>query len=196
MSRFARNRNLITFAATAAATILAMSHLAAAETQTFQKPMHPQGNRLDWCLNWAQGCGKDAADAFCKQKGFKSAQSFTKATDIGDKVKTRVLATGAVCDQKLCDGFGAITCVKPSNVVFDKPMHPQGSRLDWCVSWAQNCGKPAADAFCKAKGHAAGAVSFTKATDIGDKIKTRLIGTGAVCDQKMCDGFGQIVCHP
>ena len=146
--------------------------------------------------NWAVGCGKEAADLYCKHHGFQQASAFAKATDIGDKHKTRVMTTGAVCDQKICDGFAKITCVKPSNIVFQKPMHPSGgNRLDWCLTWATDCGKPAADAFCKAKGHAQGSASFSKAVDIGDKHKTRVIGTGAVCDQKVCDGFAQITCH-
>ena len=80
---------------TAAVATLAVSGIAAAETKTFHKPLHPQGNRLDWCFNWAQGCGQQAADAFCKHHGFTTAQTFSKATDIGDKHKTRVIATGA-----------------------------------------------------------------------------------------------------
>ena len=103
------NRMILAFAGTAVATV-AMAGLAYAETKNFNKPMHPQGNRLDWCFNWAQGCGKQAADAFCKHHGYKNAAAFTKATDIGDKHKTRVISTGAVCDQKFCDGFGQIVC--------------------------------------------------------------------------------------
>ena len=31
------------------------------------------GARLDWCFAWSTGCGKQAADAFCKSKGFDNS---------------------------------------------------------------------------------------------------------------------------
>ena len=110
MSFLKTARRIIAAAACVVVTTIVATGFAAAETKSFAKPMHPQGNRLDWCFNWAQGCGKQAADAFCTSHGFKSAVNFSKAVDIGDKHKTRVISTGAVCDQKFCDGFGQIVC--------------------------------------------------------------------------------------
>jgi hypothetical protein len=77
-----------------------------AATETFVKPK--QGaNRLDWCLNWGQGCGAEAANA----KGYAGgSSSFSIAADIGAATPTRLIATGAVCDQGYCDGFAKITC--------------------------------------------------------------------------------------
>ena len=83
--------------------------LASAKTTSFFKPKW-NGDRLDWCVNWAQGCGKAAADAFCKAKGFAKAGGFSMDPDIGSVQRTRLIATGAVCDQGFCDGFKAIAC--------------------------------------------------------------------------------------
>lgn len=80
----------------------------AAET-TFDRPMY-QGNRLDWCVTWAQNCGKPAADAYCRHQGFTHATRFEQAPNIGGRRSTRLIGTGAICDQPACDGFRFIRC--------------------------------------------------------------------------------------
>src|SRR5690606_30726746 len=74
----------------------------------------------------------------------------------------------------------------------EKPMF-NGNRLDWCATWGEDCGAPAADAFCKSQGFA-GASDFAKEPHIGGATPTRLIATGAVCDAEQCDGFLSITC--
>lgn len=167
---------------------------ANAASGTFYNPKHG-GDRLDWCLNWGVGCGKQAANAYCKKRGYKKATSFQIAPNIGATQRTRLIGTGAVCDQGFCDGFKRITCYKPSPVkkTFYKPKW-NGNRLDWCVNWAQGCGKPAANAYCKAKGYFKGATAWKMQPNIGASQPTRLIGTGAVCDQGFCDGFQYVTC--
>jgi hypothetical protein len=164
-----------------------------AATETFVKPKQG-GNRLDWCLDWATGCGAPAANAWCQSKGFDKAASFSKAHDIGASQPTRLITSGAVCDQAYCDGFQQITCETAGSTTFVKPK--QGAnRLDWCLNWGQGCGAEAANAWCNAKGFAGGASSFSIAADIGAATPTRLISTGAVCDQGYCDGFAKITCE-
>lgn len=165
---------------------------ASATTQTFNNPM--QGpNRLDWCLNWGVGCGQQAADAWCVSKGFQNATNFGIANDIGASSPTRLIGTGAVCDQGFCDGFSHITCYKPGAVTFNNPM--QGpNRLDWCYAWGTGCGAQAANAWCVSKGYAH-ATNFQIANDIGAVSPTRVMSTGAICDQGFCDGFAYITCE-
>jgi hypothetical protein len=153
-----------------------------------------KGDRLDWCQSWSTGCGKAAADAFCQATGYQNATAFEQAPNIGASQRTRLIATGAVCDQDFCDGFKSITCFKPNptTVVINQPKW-QGDRLDWCSNWSTGCGKAAADAFCKASGFQP-AVNYQQAADIGSTQRTRLIATGAVCDQNFCDGFKYIEC--
>ena len=65
-------------------------------------------------------------------------------------------------------------------------------RLDFCQQWGSACGKPAADAFCKTKGHD-GSASSEIDPDIG---RTMIIGSGAICTDPTCDGFKTIQCNP
>jgi hypothetical protein len=162
-------------------------------SQNFFKPKFG-GDRLDWCLNWGVGCGKPAADAFCSYKGYTKSTAHIQAKNIGATKRTRLISTGAVCDQGFCDGFKKITCSKPGPTakLFFKPKF-QGKRLDWCSGWANGCGQPAANAFCSYKGFNQ-ALNFKKATNIGLTHPTRVISTGAVCDQGFCDGFKRIKC--
>lgn len=68
----------------------------------------------------------------------------------------------------------------------------QAERLDVCQQWGSACGKPAADAFCKSKGHD-GSASSEIDNDIG---RTMIIGSGAICTDPTCDGFKKIQCNP
>ena len=82
------------------------------EARTFANPVM-RGVRLDWCKHWGRECGKPAADLFCKESGFESAQRFQIAKGVGRSgVTTLVFGDGRVCTGPTCDGFGSITCVK------------------------------------------------------------------------------------
>lgn len=78
---------------------------------------------------------------------------------------------------------------------FDNPMFGT-YRLDWCETWASNCGKPAADAYCRSLGYNQ-AIQFEIALDIGATIPTAPIGdtSGRICSDASCDGFGAIWCQ-
>ena len=82
---------------------------ASAAMKTFNKPKI-SGDRLDWCFNWAQGRGEQAADAFCQKKGFAKSTFHKIDHDIGSSTSTRLISTGAVCDMNFCDGFKKISC--------------------------------------------------------------------------------------
>lgn len=66
-----------------------------------------------------------------------------------------------------------------------------GIRLDWCRVWGNECGKPAADAFCTSQG-------FRNAADhpIDANIgRTWVMGDARECNDPNCDGFTRIVCE-
>ena len=176
-----------------AALLLMPAVPASAENQTFFSPAIG-GKRLDWCVNWAVGCGKEAADMYCKRVGYERAASFSEAVNIGQFAPTRLIGTGAVCDQAFCDGFSQITCFKPSPAeqTFFKPRWG-AQRLDYCLNWAEGCGQGAANAFCQKHGFAS-SKGFAEDVDIGASEPTRLIATGAICDQAFCDGFQFVKC--
>lgn len=75
---------------------------------------------------------------------------------------------------------------------FDAP-RIDGRRLDWCLHWGSQCGKPAADAFCRSQGYQASDRS-TIAADIGANDPTWVMGDAKTCSEKACDGFASIHC--
>ena len=69
-----------------------------------------------------------------------------------------------------------------------------GLRLDWCKYWSVQCGRPAANTFCRTRGYRY-ATSWRKAVDVGRfGIRTRVIGSGQICNGNFCDSFRWIRC--
>jgi hypothetical protein len=175
-------------------TLAGSFHAASAEQKVFDNPRY-KSLALDWCKGWSKDCGKPAADAWCVKQGYDTAAKFSKYEDIGEP--TRIISNNQICDEGMCDGFTKITCEKADDyadedqpVKYDNPMVGK-RRLDWCLDWSANCGKPAADYYCKKQGHT---------TAIGFKIdeniwKTRLLKTGQKCTDPNCDGFKYIECE-
>lgn len=75
---------------------------------------------------------------------------------------------------------------------FDHPNHPAGNRLDWCLTWGSNCGKPAADEFCRRNNFQ---TSIGFAPDPGIGFTRVLQDNRMVCNGEPCDGFLYIVCN-
>jgi hypothetical protein len=66
--------------------------------------------RLDLCVDWGVGCGQPAALKYCQSKGWAKMKNYVVANNIGAVSPTRLIGTGAVCDQNFCDGFVRIRC--------------------------------------------------------------------------------------
>lgn len=67
--------------------------------------------RVDWCYDSAKGCGQTAANEFCKRQGLIQAVDFTEDPNVGkDGIVTKMLGTGELCDNPVCDAFKSITC--------------------------------------------------------------------------------------
>jgi hypothetical protein len=75
---------------------------------------------------------------------------------------------------------------------FDHPNHPKGNRLDWCATWASNCGQPAADEFCRREGFG-GSIGY--AQDPGVGFTHVLQDDRMFCWGQPCDGFRYIICN-
>jgi hypothetical protein len=69
--------------------------------------------------------------------------------------------------------------------------HPElnGTRLDSCLAGQNNCGKPAADAFCVAQGFSA-ALIFQRES----AVSTRQAVSDSICEGASCMSFRQIKC--
>ena len=67
-------------------------------------------------------------------------------------------------------------------------------RLDWCLNWGTDCGKPAADNFCMRRRYTA-ALDFAVEPNIGALEPTIVSGSNQVCNKNTCDGFKYITCY-
>jgi hypothetical protein len=181
---------LSVFAACLAAAALLVSTAHAQDERTFNKPRWFD-ERLDWCLNWGTECGKPAADNFCKRRRFTGARNFEADPNVG---RSRISGTNQVCNESFCTGFKFISCYGPISQerIFANPVWKE-HRLDSCLSWGTDCGKPAADAFCRNQGFL-GSFYFVLDAERG-RSHTRLIGTDQICDKDFCVGFQVIVCQ-
>ena len=94
------------------ALMLALAALTArAEQMKFDAP-RANGYRVDACRSWGQGCGKEAADAFCRLNDFESAAAFDIDPRIGAATPTMTIEDKKICNQPQCDGFKSITCTR------------------------------------------------------------------------------------
>jgi hypothetical protein len=173
---------------------------SSAEDKSFD---HPQYKKLalDWCYGWATECGQHAADAWCVKQGYESASHFTKWENAGEP--TRIISSNQICDEAGCSSFTEISCHKADKAASDGyddedkgPVHyeyPMAGkrRVDWCYEWATDCGKPAADYYCKVNGQDH-AVDFKIDENIS---KTRILHSGQKCTDPECDGFKYIDCE-
>lgn len=77
--------------------------------QVFRKPMVGK-YRLDACLKLNKDCGKPAADAFCRSKGFRQARNCQ--IDNKPTLPTFIIGTRSTCVQSFCKGFEMVECIK------------------------------------------------------------------------------------
>jgi hypothetical protein len=139
---------------------------------------------LDFCQQWGRNCGQPAADAYCRQKGYRRALAFNVKYDTPP---TRIISSNQVCQAPGCDRIDYVVC--EAEAVFTNPIYGQYP-LDFCFHWGKNCGKPAADGFCRSKGYN-WSVDFAVRPDFPP---TRVIGTGQVCNQPYCDRIVLVTC--
>jgi hypothetical protein len=74
------------------------------------------------------------------------------------------------------------------------PPRYKNHRVDVCRIWGDQCGQPAADAWCRSTGKTR-ARSYKIEEDIGASQPTIVIGTGQLCTAQYCDAFSRIVCE-
>lgn len=94
-------------------------------------------------------------------------------------------------------GLGALLSISDGwaqqSRTFDEPQL-DGRRLDLCLVWGGECGKPAADAWCREQGFDR-AREWEPAPDIGAETPTLVLTDRRVCDGPWCDGFASITCE-
>jgi hypothetical protein len=175
------------------ATLLALSLPARAMEMTFSSPVY-KGLRIDWCVASGIGCGREAALAYCNARRFEDVASF-RTEKAARSERTRLMGSGETCMAgQNCTAFASITCTRkiPYHRVFANPAI-DGLRIDVCLADGTGCGKPAADAFCRAKGH--GEALYGRVDPEPGRSATRAVDSGATCTGGDCRGFQQIICR-
>jgi len=151
-----------------------------------------RGYHLDWCFIFEKQCGKPAADAFCRMNGQGQAVRWEKLNSPG--FRTMTIGQNSICDPSshVCDTFSFIECQTVSRT-FVNPSY-RGYRLDWCRIFENDCGAPAAAAFCRAQGFS-GSGQFQIQPNPG--VPTMTIGQNSICDPRAhrCDSFTSITCQ-
>jgi hypothetical protein len=64
--------------------------------------------------------------------------------------------------------------------------------LDACLTWAKDCGKPAADRWCQEVAKFKSATTYTVSKN---SPPTKVIGSGQVCDQWFCGRITSVTCQ-
>lgn len=164
---------------------------------------HPKVGRypLDYCRYLGQNCGQDAADDYCKRAGWSlGAKSFHV---VRDTPPTTTIGDGKYCKHEGCDKIVDLVCIKrkvlkpvvipPKKLVKRKTYkNPKVGRyaLDYCREFGQNCGQPAANAYCKQHGW-----DYAKAYKINrDLPPTKTIGDRKICTHEGCDKLTDVTC--
>jgi hypothetical protein len=187
---------------------LAVAMIPAAHAQVSEGHVYPvpmmNGAPVDACASWGTDCGKPAADQFCRTQGWQAATDFTSVLDS----RTWVIGSNRYCQAGpgTCGGLRNVTCVRnygaapaqqqgggadfaPGRAVFDRPQ-VNGIALDWCVSWARDCGDAAAQSFCRSQGYARsiGYLTYTPG-------RTIVPASRQICEGSICGGMLRIDCH-
>ena len=115
---------------------------------------------------------------------------------IARRVAVAALAAGSLALASLPASAAGPSSQPPTSVVpvqygfqhFEYPTH-RGAIIDWCASWATNCGWAGAHQFCQMRGFARAVRWRTFRPG-----RTYVIGSGQFCDGNDCQGFLSVDC--
>lgn len=79
---------------------------SAARTREFHNPK-VRGYALDVCYAWARQCGKPAADAYCRSRGYAKALNWRSRSNAPP---TRVISSGQICNKHFCGRIVWVKC--------------------------------------------------------------------------------------
>jgi len=147
------------------------------------------GAIVDWCRTWATDCGKGGADHYCVRRGYSHA-SYWATFHPG---RTWVMGSNQFCNGGFCQGFSVVVCAGQTNPGFNQRTfhYPQlqGASVDWCATWATNCGKGGADQYCQRVGYQQATSWQTYRPG-----RTWVIGSNQYCNGGFCVGLSQVTC--
>lgn len=154
--------------------------------------------RLNYCTLDGQECGLKVASRYCRMLGYDKADKQMIANNVG---LTHFIHSKTKCKGWQCDGFKMIRCVgsidhEPRKLYHYRQRRFAFPRMDhyrvaWCYQHGKNCGRQAADSFCRRLG-------YLKANDYKKQSQiaaTKALGNQKLCFGKKCNGFEYITCH-
>ncbi len=96
------------------ATAPVLSSPSDAASRSFFSPT-VGGDRLSFCVNSGDACGKPIADAWCRAVGFEEALNYQRNSTVVNRPNvTRYADTGAICTGADCESFRQIKCFRAS----------------------------------------------------------------------------------
>jgi hypothetical protein len=164
-------------------------------TITIREPRAGPGDRypLDNCYNWARRCGKDAADGYCRKKGFGASVSHKT----GNRRETWVLDDQRVCRGPGCVAILEVGCAKLEGLRVEDPVisgrefRGRPLLVDNCRIWAKDCGRGGALAYCQSRN-----MPFVRSFRVHDKHMgaTYVIGSRKICENQACRALSYVEC--
>lgn len=153
------------------------------------------GEYVDWCVTWGTNCGQAGADYFCQRQGHGTASSWERFPG----QRTLVLGSNQICPGG-CDALRDVVC-STSGTVPAPPPPPtlqsqhfsipryNGELVDWCVTWATDCGQGGADQFCRTQGF-----SHASSWQRYPGQRTLVLGDNQICANG-CDALRDVTCQ-
>lgn len=175
---------------------LSLSVTAQAEQQKlFNLPKYNKGapavsHFVDNCLMFGHQCGAPAANRFCEQSGYDRATQFRRGAP-GAHLPTVVVGDGRSCNAPGCVALTSITCSRTSTREFLFPRYAN-KYLDYCLTWGRQCGRPAADKFCRDRNY--GHAKAYRVSASGQFIPTYVPQSNQTCNAPNCHAFKSITC--
>lgn len=166
-------------------------------SRDFWKPMF-HGQALNYCALKSDACGRAIATRYCQEMGYTKAQKQIIAYHVG--LTHFIDDNHARCKGWQCNGFKTIRCVSTLSHKPPKDYHYRSRhyvlprfnhyRLDWCKTGEKQCGRPAAQSFCRQMGYSS-TQGFAIQKHLG---ATQAIGNQKLCFGMQCNGFAYVNC--
>ena len=84
------------------------SHALSESRTFFSKTIYDE--RLKLCIVAGTGCGKIAADTWCRHAGYKGAMSYRSVSSSSQTERAQLVGYGELCAEDACNGFQFVKC--------------------------------------------------------------------------------------
>jgi hypothetical protein len=143
-------------------TLIALSFAVApadAASRSYSQPRF-MGQAVDHCLEAQSQCGKPAADAYCRSRGYSNALSFRLERDPARISVTVAVDSGSLHRAPVAQPFQMIKCWRPNDAPTEVEFSVKNLPSPATCDFGQDCRKSAADQWCTGKGYALGASAY------------------------------------